>query len=152
MSQLFVWIIHSIWIDSTAFDLSALSPFIFASGFPWDHNFTSPMLFPILPISFILMTVGENEFSEAILQVVLIVSDVDPAIRPSELPFPVHFVLFPSAFVHASVFPAVHALSLHPVVHEVTRVLDALLLFIVPFSLLFAVLEVPDIRRAIRPV
>ena len=93
------------------------------------------MLLPICPHTFILSTVTECEFSEAISHIFFEFALVCLSVFPSQLSLPMHLVCQPVTLVHSTVSPLVNTEARYLVILELSLVLAAVCLFQCTFSI-----------------
>ena len=74
--------------------------------------FPLPVLHPLLPVSFINLSVRPLDDSKTMLFVFVVVTRINSAIGPLESTFSVHLVIFPFAFVLFAIGPDHSALAL----------------------------------------
>ena len=84
--------------------------------------FALSVLRAVKPFALVLPAVGPADPTEPMLLVIKIIPLVDSAIRPLEIPLPMHFVILPMSFVLFPISPRYLTEAFHHVVFEITLV------------------------------
>jgi len=79
------------------------------------------MLKTIIPLSFINLSILEEELTIALFLVVQVLTDVFSTVRPGVYAFAIHFIKLPHPIVNSSIRPFVDSKAFNLVIFEFTK-------------------------------
>jgi hypothetical protein len=107
-------------IHVALFNFPAFVPFTGLDISVFIMMLPSPMLFPIIPLSYILPSIRPHERSVPVLLIIDVIANIVPPVRPVNTTLTSHFVVLPTPYVNAPVFPGICPVPFDIVVVELT--------------------------------
>mmetsp|Transcript_18918 Transcript_18918/g.22086 ORF Transcript_18918/g.22086 Transcript_18918/m.22086 type:complete len:221 (+) Transcript_18918:1-663(+) len=86
------------------------------------HHHTFPVLLSVVPLAFVFAAVRPNEGSMTVAEVILVLTLVFRAIRPTHCAVPGHVTLLPGARVHTPITEVIRAVAIHAVSTEMSLI------------------------------